>query len=40
MLACESHRQMLITALGVLSGEIKDLRGEESSALADEMLSY
>jgi poly-gamma-glutamate synthesis protein (capsule biosynthesis protein) len=40
MLACESHRQMLTTALGVLSGEIKDLRGEESSALVDEMLSY
>jgi len=38
MLACESHRQMLTTALGVFSGEIKDLRGEESSKLADEML--
>lgn len=38
MLACESHRQMLTTALGVLSEEIKDLRSEESSRLADEML--
>lgn len=38
MVTCESHRQMLTTALGVLSGEIKDLRSEESSALVDEML--
>ncbi len=36
MLACESHRQMLTTALGVLSGEIKDLRSEESRQLAEE----
>jgi len=37
MIACESHRQMLATALGVLAGEIKDLRTEETRRLADEM---
>lgn len=39
MIVCESHRQMLETALGILAGEIKDVRSEETRKLADEMLS-
>jgi len=38
LIACESHRQMLTTALGVLGGEIQDLRTEESRLLVDEMM--
>lgn len=40
MFACESHRQMLATALGILAGEIEDLRTEETLALADEMMPW
>jgi len=40
MIACESHRQMLSTALGILSGEIKDLRTKETQRLADEMMPW
>lgn len=40
MVACESHRQMLATALGVLGGELKDLRSEETRQLADEMMPW
>jgi len=40
MIACESHRQMLATALGLLGGEIKDLRTEETRILADEMMPW
>ncbi len=40
VLACESHRQMLTTALGVLSGEITDLRNNETRRIADEMLPW
>lgn len=40
MFACESHRQMLATALGVLAGEIKDLRTAESGRLADKMMPW
>ena len=40
MVACESHRQMLITALGVLGGEIDDFRTAESHRLANEMLPW
>jgi hypothetical protein len=40
MIACESHRQMLATALGVLGGEIVDLRGAETRRLADEMMPW
>jgi hypothetical protein len=39
MIACESHRQMLTTSLGVLGGEIQDLRTEEIRLLVDEMIS-
>lgn len=40
MIACESHRQMLATALGILGGEIEDLRTEETHRLADEMMPW
>lgn len=40
MIACESHRQMLTTALGVLAGEIEDLRTEETRRLADEVMPW
>lgn len=40
MIACESHRQMLATALGVLSGEILDLRTMETKKLVEEMITY
>jgi len=40
MISCESHRQMLITSLGVLSGEIPDVRNKESQLLADEMMPW
>jgi hypothetical protein len=40
LIACESHRQMLATALGVLSGEIDDLRTGETRQLADEMMPW
>jgi len=40
MIACESHRQMLATALGILGGEIDDLRSDETRRLADEMMPW
>jgi hypothetical protein len=40
MIVCESHRQMLATALGVLAGEIRDLRTDETRQLADEMMPW
>jgi hypothetical protein len=40
MFACESHRQGLVTALGVLSGEIHDLRTEETRKIADKMMPW
>ena len=40
MFACESHRDSLTTALGVLSGELEDLRTEETRQLADEMMPW
>jgi poly-gamma-glutamate synthesis protein (capsule biosynthesis protein) len=40
MIACESHRQMLATALGVLAGEFPDLRTNESRRLADELMPW
>lgn len=38
MIACESHRQMLTTALGILGGEIEDMRTEKSQQLVDQMI--
>lgn len=40
MISCESHRQMLLTALGVLSGEIIDLRNTETKRIVDEMMPW
>ncbi len=40
LFACESHRQMLTTALGVLSGEINDQRTEETRRLVDGMMPW
>ena len=40
MIACESHRQMLGTALGILAGEIGDLRTDETRQLVDEMMPW
>jgi hypothetical protein len=40
MVTCESHRQMLSTSLGILAGEIKDLRNQESHQLADELMPW
>jgi len=40
MIACESHRQMLATALGIVAGEIKEKRTDESRRLADEMMPW
>ncbi len=37
LFACESHREAIATALGVLSGELPDLRSARSAALVDEM---
>ena len=38
--ACESHRDTVATALGVLSGELKDLRTDQTRRLADEMMPW
>lgn len=40
LFACESHRDSIATALGVLSGELEDMRTDETRALADEMMSW
>ncbi len=40
MFACESHRDTLATALGVLGGEIQDLRTEETRQMADELMPW
>lgn len=36
--ACESHRDTITTALGVLSGELEDLRSKTTSRLVNEMF--
>ena len=38
--SCESHRDVVATALGVLSGELDDLRTDETRRLADEMMPW
>ena len=40
LFACESHVDAISTALGVLGGELDDLRTEQTGALADEMLPW
>lgn len=38
MFACDHHREALATALGVLSGELTDLRTQESASLARQWM--
>lgn len=40
LFACESHREVISTALGVLNGEIDDIRNERISTLVDEMMPW
>ncbi len=40
MLHCESHRDALSTALGILSGTIEDERTQETKQLADQMMPW
>ncbi len=40
LFACESHQDAITTALGVLGGELKDLRTVETCRLADEMMPW
>ena len=40
LFACDSHRDMIATALGVLGGELEDMRTAETEALADEMMPW
>lgn len=40
LFACETHRDTVGTALGVLSGELEDLRSGETQQLADELLPW
>ena len=40
LFACESHRDSIATALGVLSGELEDMRTDETRTLADEMMPW
>ena len=40
LFACESHRDSIAMALGVLSGELEDMRTDETCALADEMMPW
>lgn len=40
LFACESHRESIAAALGVLSGELEDMRTDETRALADQMMPW
>jgi hypothetical protein len=40
LFACENHRDAIATALGVLGGEIEDLRTEEIRRVVDEMMPW
>lgn len=40
LFACESHCDAITTALGVLGGELEDLRTDETHRLADEMMPW
>ncbi|PKM92498.1 MAG: hypothetical protein CVU81_00135 [Euryarchaeota archaeon HGW-Euryarchaeota-1] len=40
LFACESHRNSIATALGVLGGEIEDLRNNKTKSYVDEMMSW
>ena len=38
--SCESHREVISTALGVLCGELDDLRNDEFRCLVDELMPW
>ncbi|MFO8037862.1 MAG: hypothetical protein R6U67_00275, partial [Sodalinema sp.] len=38
LFACETHRDVIATALGVLGGELEDKRTEQSRAIVQEMM--
>lgn len=40
LFACESHRESIATALGVLSGELEDMRTARAKVLVDEMMPW
>ena len=40
LFSCESHRDSIATALGVLSGELSDMRTDWSRAQVDEMMPW
>jgi len=40
LFSCESHREAITTALGVLSGELEDLRTKESRILSDQFMPW
>jgi poly-gamma-glutamate synthesis protein (capsule biosynthesis protein) len=40
LFACESHRESISAALGVLGGELEDMRTDETCALADQMMPW
>ena len=40
LFACESHYDAIATALGVLSGELDDMRTSETHQLSDEMMPW
>jgi poly-gamma-glutamate synthesis protein (capsule biosynthesis protein) len=40
LFACESHSEAISAALGLLSGELEDLRNHETRLLADEMMPW
>jgi len=40
MISCESHRQMLRTALGIISGEINDLRTQQTKNIVDSVMPW
>ena len=40
LFACESHKEVISTGLGVISGEVDDLRTNEISLIVDEMMPW
>jgi poly-gamma-glutamate synthesis protein (capsule biosynthesis protein) len=40
LFACKSHQEAIVTALGVISGELDDLRTEKTKKLADCMMPW
>ena len=40
MFACDSHRDSITTALGLLSGELQDIRTLESKEIVDKMMPW